>query len=112
MMQARASATDQRRATRHQTDYRVVVEHLGRGPLTVHIANISEHGFIIDRAAPVVPADRLVIPLPVVGRLEGHCIWTSDERAGFQFERIIRADIFATMLDEMRNIQTRSRAGI
>ena len=36
----------------------------------------------------------MIIRLPEIGRIEAYCIWTRDDRAGFQFERIIRLDDF------------------
>ncbi|HSJ78132.1 MAG TPA: PilZ domain-containing protein, partial [Erythrobacter sp.] len=42
------------------------------------------------------------IRLPVVGRIEAYVIWTRDNRAGFQFERIIRLDDFVTIIDQLQ----------
>jgi hypothetical protein len=38
----------------------------------------------------------------VVGRIEAYVIWTRDNRAGFQFERIIRLDDFLAIIDELQ----------
>jgi hypothetical protein len=46
--------------------------------------------------------DRVIIRLPEVGRIEAHCIWTTEDRAGFQFERIIRLEDFMSMIDELQ----------
>ena len=48
-----------------------------------------------------------MIRLPHVGRIEAHLVWTLNERAGFQFERIIRADDFVVMVEALdgRNSQ-------
>ncbi|MGN6499351.1 MAG: PilZ domain-containing protein, partial [Tsuneonella sp.] len=40
--------------------------------------------------------------LPIVGRIEAYVIWTRDNRAGFQFERIIRLDDFLSVIDEIQ----------
>jgi hypothetical protein len=93
------SVTDLRRAARHPVDYPVIAEHHERGDLKLHIANISAHGFMVDGAAAVGRGDRVIIRLPEIGRIEAYCIWTRDERAGFQFERIIRLDDFMRIIE-------------
>ena len=103
-MPARAnlSVTDMRRAARHPVDYGVIVEHLMAGDLEVHVCNLSAHGFMIDDAPPLQRGDRVMIRLPVVGRIEAYVIWLIDNRAGFQFERIIRMDVLLQILAEMQ----------
>mgnify|MGYP006194871275 CR=1 FL=1 len=44
----------------------------------------------------------MIIRLPVVGRIEAHLIWITDDKAGFQFERIIRLDDFIGIIDELQ----------
>ena len=102
MSGAQLSVTDQRRATRHPVDFPVIGEHRTRGDLHMHISNVSAHGFMIDRAPEFGRGDRVVVRLPEIGRIEAYCIWTADERAGFQFERIIRVDDFDTMIEAMQ----------
>ncbi len=112
-MQAKAQlcVTDMRRATRCPVDYATTGDHLGRGEIEMHLCNISTHGFMLDRVAGLARGDRVVVRLPVIGRLEGCCAWTIDERAGFQFERILRPDDFAAMLLAMQpNKRLRRRA--
>ena len=99
---AQLSVTDLRRASRHPVDYSVIAEHLLHGDLKLHVANISAHGFMVDGCESVSRGDRLIIRLPAVGRIEAYCIWVSQERAGFQFERIIRLDDFQAMIREMQ----------
>lgn len=54
--------------------------------------------------------ERLIIRLPQVGRIEAHLIWTSGDRAGFQFERIIRAADFIALIDTLQpNPRLRAR---
>jgi hypothetical protein len=54
--------------------------------------------------------DRVIVRLPVIGRIEAYCIWTADERAGFQFERIIRLDDFVSMIESIQpNARLRRR---
>lgn len=99
---AQLSVTDMRRSTRHPVDYKVIAEHRVSGDVKLHICNISAHGFMIDDAPALSRGDRLIIRLPVVGRIEAYCIWTTEDRAGFQFERIIRVDDFMSMIRELQ----------
>lgn len=99
---AQLSVTDLRRATRHPVDFPVIAEHLLHGDVRLHVANISAHGFMIDKAENIVRGDRLIIRLPRLGRIEAYCIWLAEDRAGFQFERIIRLDDFQAMITEMQ----------
>ena len=39
--------------------------------------------------------------LPVVGRIEAHLIWTVEDRAGFQFERVIRLPDFMALIEQV-----------
>ncbi|MFA6220342.1 MAG: PilZ domain-containing protein [Erythrobacter sp.] len=99
---AQLSVTDQRRMARHPVDHPVIAEHFGKGDMRLHIANISANGFMVDNAEGLARGDRVIIRLPVVGRIESYVIWTRDNRAGFQFERIIRVDDFLAMIDTIQ----------
>lgn len=99
---ANLSVTDMRRAARHPVDFPVIVEHFAHGDLDLHVCNISAHGFMVDNAEKLDRGDRVIIRLPVVGRIEAYVIWTRDERAGFQFERIIRLDDFVAIIDTLQ----------
>ncbi|KPP93191.1 MAG: PilZ domain-containing protein [Erythrobacter sp.] len=99
---ANLSVTDMRRAARHPVDFPVIVEHFQHGDLNLHVCNLSAHGFMVDDAHSLARGDRIIIRLPVVGRIEAYCIWTRDVRAGFQFERIIRLDDFIAIIDTLQ----------
>ncbi|GAA4643825.1 hypothetical protein GCM10023115_17850 [Pontixanthobacter gangjinensis] len=99
---AQLSVTDLRRAARHPVDFPVIAEHHDRGDVKMHISNLSAHGFMVDDGTELGRGDRVIIRLPVVGRIEAYVIWTRDERAGFQFERIIRLDDFVAMIDTLQ----------
>lgn len=99
---ANLSVTDLRRAARHPVDFPVIVEHFSLGDLNLHVCNISAHGFMIDDAGKLGRGDRVIIRLPIVGRIEAYVIWTRDARAGFQFERIIRLDDFVAIIDTLQ----------
>lgn len=99
---ANLSVTDLRRASRHPVDFPAIVEHFVHGDLHLHVCNLSAHGFMVDDGHKLQRGDRIIIRLPVVGRIEAYVIWTRDSRAGFQFERIIRVDDFVTIIDQLQ----------
>lgn len=99
---ANPSVTDLRRAARHPVDFPVIAEHRRLGDIELHVANLSAHGFMVDDAESLQRGDRVIIRLPVVGRIEAYVIWTRDERGGFQFERILRLDDFLAIIDELQ----------
>lgn len=99
---AQLTVTDMRRATRHPVDHKVIGEHRRLGDVHLHIVNLSAHGFMADGQLDLSRGERVVIRLPVVGRIEAHLIWATAERAGFQFERIIRLDDFIRMIDTLQ----------
>ena len=96
---AQLSVPELRRAARHPVDFPVIAEHRDHGDVTLHVVNISAHGFMVDGGPQLNRGERVIIRLPEIGRIEAYCIWTRDERAGFQFERIIRLDDFMRMID-------------
>ena len=107
---AQLSVPDLRRSARHPVDFPVIGEHRDRGDMKLHISNISAHGFMVDGPPGIERGDRLIIRLPQIGRIEAYCIWTTGERAGFQFERIIRLDTFMEMIGELQpNPRLRAR---
>ena len=107
---ARLAVTDQRRATRHPADYKVIAEHRHLGDIDMHIVNVSAQGFMARGADNLERGERLVLRLPVIGRIEAHMIWTHEGRSGFQFERIIRIDDFTRLVDALQpNPRLRAR---
>jgi hypothetical protein len=107
---AQLSVTDLRRSTRHPVDFPVIGEHRDRGDMKLHVCNISAHGFMVDSSPVLKRGDRMIIRLPVIGRIEAYCIWKTEDRAGFQFERIIRVDDFMTMIGDLQpNPRLRAR---
>ncbi len=96
------SVTEMRQAARHPVDFPVIAEHQKHGDVDMHIANLSAQGFMIDDAKDLGRGDRVIIRLPIVGRIEAYVIWISKERAGFQFERILRLDDFMAIIDDLQ----------
>jgi hypothetical protein len=92
---------DLRRAARHRASHKAIAESRQRGDQHIHIANISAHGFMIDNNSAFEHGDRIELRLPIVGRIEAHLIWTVEERAGFQFERVIRLPDFIALIDQI-----------
>lgn len=99
---AQLSVTDLRRAARHPVDFPVIGEHRQFGDVHLHIVNISAHGFMTKGAAGMSRGERITIRLPGIGRIESHMIWSTDDRAGFQFERILRLDDFMGVIDQLQ----------
>lgn len=103
---AQLSVPDMRRAARHPVDYPVIGEHRTLGDIKLHISNVSAHGFMVDGlekgSTQFARGDRVIIRLPLVGRIEAYCIWMTGDRAGFQFERIVRLDDFMAMIEELQ----------
>ena len=99
---AQLTVTDLRRATRHPVDHKVIGEHRALGDVHMHINNLSAHGFMIDGPTELSRGERVVIRLPVVGLIEAHLIWATEDRAGFQFERIIRLEDFVALIETLQ----------
>lgn len=99
---AQLSVTDLRRAARHPVDYPVIGEHRQLGDVHLHISNLSAHGFMTKNAPDMSRGERVIIRLPQIGRIEAHLIWNTADRAGFQFERIIRLDDFVALIDALQ----------
>jgi PilZ domain len=99
---AQLTVTDMRRAARHPVDYPVIAEHRQLGDVHLHIVNLSAHGFMADGAVALGRGERIVIRLPLVGRIEAHLIWSTEDRAGFQFERIIRLEDFLKVIESLQ----------
>ena len=99
---AQLSVTDLRRAVRHPVIHQVIAEHRALGDVHLSIVNLSAHGFMCKGDHGLARGDRIVIRLPVIGRIEAHMIWLHEERSGFQFERIIRLDDFMKLLDTLQ----------
>lgn len=99
---AQLTVTDLRQAARHPVDHELIGEHRRLGEVQLHIVNVSAHGFMTAGAVPLARGERVIIRLPVIGRIEAHMIWSVEGRAGFQFERIIRSDHFARLIDNLQ----------
>ncbi len=100
--EAQLTFTARRRAARHPVDLNVIGEHRRLGDVHMHIVNISAHGFMVEGDLGLERGERVTIRLPEVGRIEAHLIWTTEGRAGFQFERIIRLDDFMRLIDKIQ----------
>lgn len=103
---AQLSVTDQRRAARHPVQLPVIAEHRRLGDVMLNITNISSTGFMIEGATELGRGERLTIRLNQIGRIEAFLVWNSGDRAGFQFERIIRQDDFTKLI---RSLQPSAR---
>lgn len=93
------SDLDLRRAARHRADHKVIAESKQHGDKTIHIVNVSAHGFMIDDNPGFERGERIELRWPVIGRIEALAIWTIEQRAGFQFERVLRLPDFLGLLE-------------
>lgn len=93
------SDLDLRRAARHRADHKVIAESRTHGDRNIHIVNVSAHGFMIDNNPGYERGERVELRLPIIGRIEALVIWTVENRAGFQFERVLRLPDFLALLD-------------
>lgn len=99
---AQLTVTELRQAARHPVDHKLIGEHRRLGDLHLHIVNVSAHGFMTAGAIGLERGERVIIRLPVIGRIEAHLIWSVEDRAGFQFERLIRNDDFLRLIDKLQ----------
>lgn len=95
---AQLSVTDLRRSTRHPVNLPVIGEHRTRGDIMLQFVNLSTTGFMAHGVSDLGRGERVTVRLPVVGRIEAFLVWTDGDRAGFQFERIVRLDDFNKLI--------------
>jgi hypothetical protein len=95
---AQLSVTDQRNSTRHPVDLPFIADHRRLGDVMLQLINVSTTGFMTRGSLEFGRGERVTIRLPQIGRIEAFLVWNEPDRAGFQFERIIRQDDFAKMI--------------
>lgn len=99
---AQLSVTELRQAARHPVEYKAIGEHRRLGDVHLSIINVSAQGFMTSGPLELGRGERLVVRFPQVGRIEAHLIWSTPDRCGFQFERIIRLDDFMAMIEALQ----------
>jgi len=99
---AQLSVVEMRRSGRHPVNFPVIGEHRTRGDVHLNVTNVSAHGFMVEGATDLGRGERIIIRLPMVGRIEAHVIWVTAERAGFQFERVLRQDDFLRVIEALQ----------
>ena len=92
---------DPRRATRFPVDFSTICESRKDGEFKVKMTNVSAHGCQLVHETELNKGDRVVVRLPVAGRIEAFLIWSHNGRSGFEFERVIRPDEFMEMIDKI-----------
>jgi len=95
------SVTNMRRSVRYPVDYPMLGEHRQLGDVHLRILNISQQGFMAEGEHGLACGERIIICLPVIGRIEAHLAWVHGGRAGFQFERIIRRHDLTELIDKL-----------
>ncbi len=99
---------DLRRATRFPVDFDTICETRKDGEFSGKITNVSAHGCQLVHEVALIKGDRVVVRLPVAGRIEAFLIWSHSGRSGFEFERVIRPDDFMAMLDKMTHTEPKT----
>ena len=85
-------------------DFDTICETRSDGEFTGKITNISAHGCQLVHEVALEKGDRVVIRLPIAGRIEAFLVWSHNGRSGFEFERVIRETDFAVMVDKIVTI--------
>ena len=99
------TAPDLRRATRFSVDFETICDLHQGSEIRVRIANISANGMMLADPIDMEKGDRLMVRLPVAGRIEAFLVWSHQGRHGFKFERVIREPDFLAMLDKINSQQ-------
>jgi hypothetical protein len=99
---AQLSVTDQRLTNRHPVDLPMIAEHRRLGDVMLHVINVSTTGFMVRGDLSLERGERITIRLQHIGRIEAFLVWSDGNRAGFQFERIIRNDDFLLMVKALQ----------
>ena len=73
---------------------RLLRESRQHGEKTIHIVNVSAHGFMTDGNPGYQRGERVKLRLPVIGRIEALVTWTVKQRVGLKFERVLRLPDF------------------
>jgi hypothetical protein len=98
------TSPDSRRATRFSVDFETICEFHPHQEIGVRIANISAIGMMLADPIDMQKGDRVIVRLPVAGRIEAYLVWSHQGRHGFKFERVIREPDFVAMLDKINSI--------
>lgn len=102
---AKLAVIEQRRAARHTVHHPIIAEHRHLGDIKTHIVNISANGFMTEGEMPLAKGERIIVRLPIIGRIEAHMIWSLGGRSGFQLERVVKLEQFAEMVDAIKAVR-------
>lgn len=101
---SKQASPDLRRATRFSVDFETICEFHPHQEIRVRISNISAHGMMLADPLAMEKGDRIVVRLPVAGRIESYLVWSHQGRCGLEFERVIREPDFVAMLDNINSL--------
>jgi hypothetical protein len=99
---AQLSVTDQRLSNRHPVDLPMIGDHRRLGDVMLNVINLSTTGFMARGDVALERGERITIRLQHIGRIEAFLVWNDGNRAGFQFERILRNDDFLMMIKALQ----------
>jgi hypothetical protein len=92
-----ASPAHTRRTSRDLVDFRTSFSsHQGQGDL--HVVNISRLGLMARTQASVSKSERLIVQLPLCGKVEALVRWVEDGRIGTEFITPVCERQYARML--------------
>ncbi len=98
------TSPDPRRAARVPVDFETICEFHPDQEKLIRITNISAHGLMVGEILEMEKGDRVIVRLPVAGRIEAYLVWSHQGRCGFEFERVIREPDFVAMIDKINNL--------
>lgn len=98
------TSPDPRRAARVPVDFETICEFHPDQEKLIRITNISAHGLMVGEILEMEKGDRVIVRLPVAGRIEAYLVWSHQGRSGFEFERVIREPDFVAMIDKINNL--------
>lgn len=99
---AQPHGDDRRHGDRCRVDHRLLAENRRLGDVLLHIVNVSPQGFMVSGDTRLERGERAILRLPAIGLIEAFMTWVSGERAGFQFERVLRRDDFVRMVEALQ----------
>lgn len=105
------SVIDQRRSKRRSVNLPLIGKHRRLGDVMLHVVNLSRTGFMVHGEVALQPRERITIRLNRIKQIEAFLVWSDSNRAGFQFERVLRDDDFLPLPVPVQGTR-RDRAGL
>jgi hypothetical protein len=101
-LRTRLTVIEMRREQRYRVTYTAKGEFRTAANFELRIISISAFSFRIEGYTSLACGERILVRLPVIGSIEAYLAWKHEGRAGFQFERLIRADAFDKLVSLLK----------